>query len=337
MNIYNEFIQKLEHKNRIHNLLNDDISDKLISNHVRAKSLNSLLSTRPELRENINKIKNKYGYSDNLQEHNAIHQKISELKNKYIRSTSNKYKINQVNLFSYTNKEPKRPKILDFDKIKNISIPNNNIYEQQKISFCLSSDRIIKNITNNEKNNTKDNNIDNSNDKNKMNKKNYNKYFKDIKNEYNLIEHKVNKILEDEELGTEKARNMNSKYPINKRINILNEVKKEINFVNKNLNNNSINNANSNSIFSEISYRSYTSLGFNYIKPKVNKVSLYGENKIRCDDSKNDYSTDEFEQYNKVRIAKPKIIKKGKPNIHVLHFSSFCQINESDNKKKKKK
>ena len=85
MDIYNKPTENFEHKNRINNILNEGINIKLLSNKVRETSLNSLLSTRPQLKENINKIKMKYGYSENALDQQHLHHQISELKNKYIK------------------------------------------------------------------------------------------------------------------------------------------------------------------------------------------------------------------------------------------------------------
>ena len=108
MNVYNQFLEKIKHKNRINSILNEDINDKLLSKKERKTSLNLLLSTRPELKENINKIKLKYGYSQDIREQQNIHHQISQLKNKYIKNGAEKYKINNVNIISYINKDKKK-------------------------------------------------------------------------------------------------------------------------------------------------------------------------------------------------------------------------------------
>jgi len=342
MEVYNRFIEGLEHKNRIKNILNDDISDKLLSSKAKKPSLNLLLSTRPELKENINKIKKKYGYSDHLLEQEDLHNQISKLKNKYIKNNSKKYKINNVNNIEYINDSPNkdnnkdypnkefhknhRIKSLDFGKIRNKYLPlnvnnNNNSYEKEKMSFCLSSQNInnIDNI----------NNISNFSDVIDSDKKdknmNYHKYLKNKRNDFNKIELKIKEILKDEELSPDKVKKFSNIYPISKRINILTDVKKEINNINKNLNENSKNNNNTD--LSQLSSGSYTTIGFNYIKPRVNKKSIYEDFSYK-NNLKNLHL-----QINKksktINIEKPVIIRPlDQPKINIMHFSSFCEKNK---------
>lgn len=65
--------EKINHKNRIDSRLNWDINDKLLSKNERKTPLNLLLSTRPNLKENINKMKLKYGYSQPILDQQNIH------------------------------------------------------------------------------------------------------------------------------------------------------------------------------------------------------------------------------------------------------------------------
>lgn len=346
MNIYNKFIEGLEHKNRIKNILNEDINDKLLSNKVRKKSLNSLLSTRPELKDNINKIKLKYGYSEEQLEQQNLHHQISQLKNKYIKNNTNQYKINNVNIISYTSNNPNkqnnkniefqkthtqkyRNQSLDFEKVKNISLPyntNNNVnnLEKKGMSFCLSSDRLVNDINNSNFNLS--NNIDNSDKKGKN--YNYQKYIKNQRNEFNNIDQKIKEILEDKYLSPEKVQKFNNIHPISKRINMLTNLKKEINIINKNANDNNINNIN-NSFFSQLSYGSYTTVGFNYIKPRIKRPSLYEDIISKNNDSKNNFFINEISKDNE--LAKPVLIKNlQKPNVNILHFPSFCRMNKDN-------
>ena len=169
MNIYDKFLERIQHKNRINSILYEDINDKLLSKQDRRTSLNLLLSSRPGLKEDINKIKLKYGYSQNARDHQNVHQQISKLKNKYIKNSANKYKINNVNIISYVNNEKKKNikrsesyqnnenNIIkrqsdDLIKIKDITSNNfnNNINnEKDKTSLLLSTERLINNINNN--------------------------------------------------------------------------------------------------------------------------------------------------------------------------------------------
>lgn len=330
MNVYNQFLEKLHHKNRINSILNEDINDKLLSKKERKTSLNLLLSTRPELKENINKIKLKYGYSQNIIEQQNLHHQISQLKNKYIKNNSDKYKINNVNKISYINNEQKEKYNESFhnnNKIKGHSVDlgrnktnsffyNNNNNEKDKISFGLSSEQLINNINNNStinENHNKDEKIENE----------YHNYIKNTRNDFYLIDKKVNEILENEKLSPEKNQRFNSIYPISNRIHMLNNIKKEIKLVNKNIEN-SLNN----SSISQVS-GSNTTIGFKYITPKFKRVSIYNDifgNNNNNNDTKNlGYNENSKEN----DLEKPVLIKwKSKPRLNVMHFSSFCKITE---------
>ncbi len=344
MEVYNRFIEGLEHKNRIKNILNEDISDKLLSSKVKKPSLNLLLSTRPELKENINKIKMKYGYSDHLLEQEDLHNQISKLKNKYIKNNTKKYKINNVNNIEYINDSPNkninknyinkefqkthRIKSLDFGKIRNKHLPyepkdnnNYNSYEKEKMSFCLSSQNI---------NNTDNvNNFSNFSDDIDIGKKdkemNYYKYLKNKRNDFNKIDLKIKEILKDEELSPDKVKKFSNIYPISKRINILTDVKKEINIINKNLNENNKNNNNSD--LSQLSSGSYTTIGFNYIKPRVNKKSIYEDFSYKNNIKNINLKINKKSKT--INVEKPVIIKPlEQPKISIMHFSSFCEKNK---------
>ena len=338
MNIYNKFLEGLEHKNRIKSILNEDINDKLLSNKVRQKSLNSLLSTRPQLKENIDKIKSKYGLSDEILKQQNLHHQISTLKNKYIKNNANKYKINTVNLFSYTNKNnlnknkeiiiPYKRKIHSVDK--NISLPlpyQNNIvnFGKEEMNVNLSNEKLMNNNSNmNFNQNLSDTDIL---EKKRENNMNYHKFLKKERNEYDKIEQKIKEILEDKYLSPEKINKFNNINPVSKRIKMLTDIKKEINIINKNYKENYSSNAN-NSFLSQFSYGSYTTVGFNYIKPKIKRKSLYEENF-----TKNNNDSQYFNSYNELsknnEIEKPILIKNlSKPKLNLRHFPSFYRGDE---------
>ena len=133
MNIYDKFLERIQHKNRINSILYEDINDKLLSKQERKTPLNLLLSTRPRLKEDINKIKLKYGYSQKARDQRNIHEQISKLKNKYIKKSANKYKINNVNVISYVNKQEKKC----FNRSESYQNNENNLIRRQ-------SDDIVK-------------------------------------------------------------------------------------------------------------------------------------------------------------------------------------------------
>ena len=157
MNVYNQFLEKIKHKNRINSILYEDINDKLLSKNERKTSLNLLLSTRPELKQNINKIKLKYGYSQDIRDQQNLHHQISQLKNKYLKNNSDNYKIKNVNIITYLNNDKKKhynnnesfqnyprnknkAQSVDLGKIRNntSSFYNNNYnYEKEKMSLGL--------------------------------------------------------------------------------------------------------------------------------------------------------------------------------------------------------
>ena len=169
MNVYDKFLERIQHKNRINSILYEDINDKLLLKQERRTPLNLLLSSRPGLKEDINKIKLKYGYSQNARDQQKIHYQISKLKNKYIKNSANKYKINNVNIISYVNNDKKKNinrsesyqnnenNIIkrqsdDLVKIKDttsINFNNNNNNEKEKMSLLLSTERLMNNINNN--------------------------------------------------------------------------------------------------------------------------------------------------------------------------------------------
>ena len=337
MNIYNKFLEDLDHKNRINNILNDDINDKLLSKKVRQSSLNSLLSTRPQLKENINKIKMKYGISEEGLDLQIMGHQIAQLKNKYIKNKTNKYKINtvnNVNIISNDNNKvykkesyknyKKRTHSLDLQKGKNISFPNNinNLVnlEKEKMNFSLSSEHLMNNNSN--MNSNLSNNIYDIDRKGKN--VNYQKYLKNKRNEYNKIDQKIKEILEDQYLSPEKIQKFNNIYPISKRINMLTDIKKEIKIINKN-NDKNPNNAN-NSFLSQLSSGSYTTVGFNYIQPKIKRPSLYEDVFSKNSDSKNNFPYIELSKNNE--LDKPVLIRHlNKPNLNILGFQNFCKIN----------
>ena len=334
MNVYNQFLEKINHKNRINSILYDDINDKLLSNQERKTSLNLLLSTRPEIKENINKIKFKYGIIQNVMDQQKVQFKISQLKKKYLEKSADKYKINSVNMISYINNNKKKinynnesfhnnnnNKIkvnsIDLERIKNSnsSFYNNNYNnEKEKISLGLSSEQLM-NINNS---------LINENQNIKQRKENdYENYVKSTRNDFYLIDKKVNEILKNERISSEKRTKFNNIYPISQRINMLNNVKNEIKIINRNYDNN-INNS-SVSQFSN----SFTTLGFKYINPKFKRSSIYSDiftNKI------DEYGSFVFNEISKENeLDKPVLIRGlSKPKLNIKRFSKFCENIEEE-------
>lgn len=337
MNVYNQFLEKIKHKNRINNILYEDINDKLLSRKDRKTPINLLLSTRPALKENINKIKLKYGYSQNIHDQENIHHRISQLKDKYFKNSSNKYKINNVNIISYINNDKKK----NFNQNENESFKNNNrikghsfdsgkmrintnsFYnninnnvEKEKISLGLSSEQIMNNINNNSILNI----VDNQNLKEKK-ESDYENYVKSARNDFNLIDKKVNEILQNERISPEKKNKFNNIYPISQRINMLNNIKNELKVVNKNFEN-SYNNNSSNSQISG----SFTTIGFKYINPKLKRTSIYNN----IFGNKNDDGSIDFKEISKENeLDKPNLIRGlSKPKLKVMRFSKFFEVVE---------
>ena len=334
MNVYNQFLEKINHKNRINSILYDDINDKLLSNQERKTSLNLLLSTRPEIKENINKIKFKYGIIQNVMDQQKVQFKISQLKKKYLEKSADKYKINSVNMISYINNNKKKNNYnnesfqnnnnnkikghsIDLERIKNSNSSfynNNNNNEKEKISLGLSSEQLM-NINNS---------LINENQNIKQRKENdYENYVKSTRNDFYLIDKKVNEILKNERISSEKRTKFNNIYPISQRINMLNNVKNEIKIINRNYDNN-INNS-SVSQFSN----SFTTLGFKYINPKFKKSSIYSDiftNKI------DEYGSFVFNEISKENeLDKPVLIRGlSKPKLNIKRFSKFCENIEEE-------
>ena len=336
MNVYDKFLERIQHKNRINSILYEDINDKLLSKQERRTPLNLLLSSRPGLKEDINKIKLKYGYSQNARDQQKIHYQISKLKNKYIKNSANKYKINNVNIISYVNNDKKKNinrresyqnnenNIIkrqsdDLVKIKDttsINFNNNNNDEKEKMSLLLSTERLMNNINNN---NYTINDIQNIKEKKESE---YENYVKNTRNDFYLVDKKVNEILQNEKLSPEKNKKFNNIYPISQRINMLNNVKNEIRVVNKNFEN-TINN----SSLSQAS-SSYTTIGFKYINPKFKRTSVYRD--IFENKNNNDYGSFYSNENSKENeIEKPILIRGlSKPKLKVMKFSNFCNITE---------
>ena len=334
MNVYNQFLEKINHKNRINSILYDDINDKLLSNQERKTSLNLLLSTRPEIKENINKIKFKYGIIQNVMDQQKVQFKISQLKKKYLEKSADKYKINNVNMISYINNNKKKNNYnndsfqnnynnrikgpsIDLERIKNSNSSfynNNNNNEKEKISLGLSSEQLM-NINNS---------LINENQNIKQRKENdYENYIKSTRNDFYLIDKKVNEILKNERISSEKRTKFNNIYPISQRINMLNNVKNEIKIINRNYDNN-INNS-SVSQFSN----SFTTLGFKYINPKFKRSSIYSDiftNKI------DEYGSFVFNEISKENeLDKPVLIRGlSKPKLNIKRFSKFCENIEEE-------
>ena len=334
MNVYNQFLEKINHKNRINSILYDDINDKLLSNQERKTSLNLLLSTRPEIKENINKIKFKYGIIQNVMDKQKVQFKISQLKKKYLEKSADKYKINSVNMISYINNNKKKNNYnnesfqnnnnnkikghsIDLERIKNSNSSfynNNNNNEKEKISLGLSSEQLM-NINNS---------LINENQNIKQRKENdYENYIKSTRNDFYLIDKKVNEILKNERISSEKRTKFNNIYPISQRINMLNNVKNEIKIINRNYDNN-INNS-SVSQFSN----SFTTLGFKYINPKFKRSSIYSDiftNKI------DEYGSFVFNEISKENeLDKPVLIRGlSKPKLNIKRFSKFCENIEEE-------
>jgi len=329
-------LERIQHKNRINSILYEDINDKLLSKQERRTPLNLLLSSRPGLKEDINKIKLKYGYSQNVRDQQKIHYQISKLKNKYIKNSANKYKINNFNIISYVNNDKKKNinrsesyqnnenNIIkrqsdDLVKIKDttsINFNNNNNNEKEKMSLLLSTERLMNNINNN---NYTINDIQNIKEKKESE---YENYIKNTRNDFYLVDKKVNEILQNEKLSPEKNKKFNNIYPISQRINMLNNVKNEIRVVNKNFEN-TINN----SSLSQAS-SSYTTIGFKYINPKFKRTSVYRD--IFENKNNNDYGSFYSNENSKENeIEKPILIRGlSKPKLKVMKFSNFCNITE---------
>ena len=312
---YENFIEKLDHINKIKSFLDDEITNKLSSIDSQSPIYN-LLSTRPELKENIEKIKLKYGYSSAA---NKIETslKIQQLKRKYKNNNINKYSINPIDKISY---------IADTNEIKNNfkktynSNWNHNLKLTKENEINLPFPEIMKNYTKTEQQYRINrgfssdkllfNNYDNQNYENYFPRKNssYNQYIKNEKEEFNAIDKKVNEILENEKCEC----------PISKRINILTEIKKEINQINKN----SVENDNN---ISQLSYNSYYTLGFKYIKPKIKGESIFGEVFNSNNNKENNNYFSDYED----EVSKPVLIKTmPKPKFKVLNFQNFCERNE---------
>ncbi len=104
---------------------------------------------------------------------------------------------------------------------------------------------------------------------------------------------------------------------------MLNNVKKEIKVVNKNLESTF-----NNSSLSQIS-GSFTTIGFKYINPKFKRRSIYND----IFGNKNDeYGSFDFNEVSKeTELDKPILIRGlSKPKLNVKRFSKFCENIEEE-------
>ena len=145
--------------------------------------------------------------------------------------------------------------------------------------------------------------------------------MKNTRNDFYLVDKKVNEILQNERLSREKNNKFNNIYPISQRINMLNNIKNEIKVVNKNFEN-TINN----SSLSQAS-GSYTTIGFKYINPKIKKTSIYRDIFESKNDEYGSFYSNEISKENDVE--KPILIRSlSKPKLKVMRFSKFCNTVE---------
>lgn len=216
---------------------------------------------------------------------------------------------------SFQNNNKIKGQNLDLGKVKNntSSFYNNYNYEKEKMSIG-SSEQLMNNINNN----IILNDFQNINDKKESD---YENYVKSTRNDFNIIDKKVNEILKNERLSPEKTKKYNNLYPISERINLLNDVKNEIKIVNKNLDN-TINN----SSISQFS-GSFTTIGFKYINPKFKRRSVYNDIFGSTND---DYGSFNFNEVSKDNELDKPILIRGlsKPKLKVMRFSKFCNIVE---------
>ena len=144
----------------------------------------------------------------------------------YVNNDKKKNYNNNESFENYKHTKGKAQSV-DLGRIRNTasSFYNNNFnYEKEKMSLGLSSDQLMNNINNNSIMN------DNTNIKDKK-ESDYENYVKNTRNDFYIIDKKVKEILRNEKLSPEKNIKFNNIYPISQRINMLNNVKKEIKVV----------------------------------------------------------------------------------------------------------
>ena len=324
MNDFKLLLKSQEISKNNHLSINDRYKNESLS--IKRENYNqaTTLIKRNKIIHNIDKIKSKYGFFTNSLNQKLTFHKIQMLKNKYLSNninSNNNFNISNDEKFSINNnkinKNLFRSSSLQFVKENNIIFNNfyktlknkksTNIYEIiNKHKDILSQQRKMKEkllISKNEKV------INSNNDTNKSQKFGQKfKYLKNTREEYIIIDKKLKNLLKNDAFNKTKKREFNAIFPISKKINMLNELKKDIkNLSKKSFEDTSLTPKDTGPFFS-------AKKSDNFNNKSERKLNLFYE----VFNEKNEYIDNEND------IIKPILIKSlPKPKLDVPNYLNF--------------
>ena len=245
MNKY-DFIKQKKEKNNIKANKDNNRYTKIniMSKESKCQESPTIILSKNKTDRNINKIKLKYGLLGNSSNPQIIYYKIQILKNKYLSNNNiNTLQFNQYKT-DYTNKIPLNKKSLinsnssyynniAYNNKYNLSnkiIRKKNLFRNSSLQFSKENNIMLNNFTftNKIQKNIDYNKIINNENKQKIGQ-NF-KYLKNTRDDYRVLDKKLNEVLKNEIFNKTKEKKINLKgiYPISKKINMLSEIKKDI-------------------------------------------------------------------------------------------------------------
>ena len=291
------------------------------------------ISSNKKISLNIDKIKTKYGFLTNNLSQKLAYNKIQLLKNKYFKSNNSininsNFNINNIEQFSLNlNNNLHKKK----GPMTNNIVKKKNLFRNSSLQFVKENNILFSNFYNTLRNTKNSNLCENRN--NAINNKNFNnnkikeenktinitkpklsnkfKYLKNNREDFNIIEKKLKDLFKSDGFNRNKRKDFNKIYPISKKLNMLSQIKKDINNINKkSYDNNVFNSKVSGSFFSS---QSSDNLGIQ----SERKTNIFYELFEQNDDLIS----------NENIIIKPNLIKSlPKPKLEVPNYVNFCSI-----------
>jgi len=294
--------------------------NNLIFYKEKNKSQISLFSSLNNPKEKLHHLKYKYKYSilnnNNNKNPQIIHREIQLLKNKYMKNKAkeeNKLQINSVIQYNINNNMNNKTKFIlnnnnkknmfrseSLKLIKESNFKLNNSYNSFKKKKKLLSFSEKNNINKENDNIKSKNELNNITLIHNLNNKNgyHFKFLKNSKEDFINVHNKFKELFPNDAFNKKKKKIFNKIFPISKKIFLLNEMKKDIQNVNKHSFSNSTISRNSESP----------------------KKSIFSE---LFDESNKDIITN-FER----SIRRPNLIRNfSKPKLNVPKFSKLFNIN----------
>ena len=327
-----------EEKNNIKSILINNRYSKqpLISQEKNIQLISTIIS-KNKISINIERIKNKYGFSTNCLNQKLAYNKIQNLKNKYLKNNNNfnsKLDFNTIDKFSLIHSRNNNIK-LNKNSVNNTIERKKNLFRNSSLQFVKENNIIFNNFYNTFRNKRRNNENKNNinyilNDKklkyntfkeenkktiinNKPKLSNKFKYLKNTRDEFMNVNKKLKDLLKNEVFNKNNKKGFNAIFPISKKIYMLNEVKKDIkNLSKKSFDEILISPKNTGSFFS-----SQSSDNFRINSDRKN--NLFQE---LFDEKENSNIID-----NENEIIKPNLIKSlPKPKLNVPNYVNFCSI-----------